>query len=402
MRNSRQQGRGRMMGQINKAMDRTNDSVLHRVRPQQGTERINSHSREPPRGPRGNNGLRNPRIMNGRPMGGMNVPNPGMAQSPASSFMNMTPQQQMQLFSMYEEQARMMATIFSPGGQQLPGMPQPAINPAFQNGAAPQGGSLFDRVQPNPHQQQRGRRHQNDFSKNQNQTLNQQQNQPTPMDTENPAATSTTPDPTSSMEVESSQPSKPTALDATTPCKFNLHCTKQDCPYTHQSPAAPPGAPIDASDPCPFGAACKNTKCVARHPSPAQKLAHQTEQECKYQSNCTNPKCPFRHPTMPMCRNGADCKIPGCKFTHIKMACKYNPCLNARCPFKHSEGQQRGKYVDRVWTKEQGEGAEGMEHVSERKFVEDENAEEELIKPGKEDEGHGGDILSQGSSELVT
>src|SRR6266536_1413647 len=109
MRNSRQPARGRMMGQITKAMDRSNDSVLHRVRPQQGTERINSHSREPPRGPKGNNVQRNPRMTNGRPMGGPNMPGPGMPQNgPAGAFMNMTPQQQMQLFAMYEEQARMM------------------------------------------------------------------------------------------------------------------------------------------------------------------------------------------------------------------------------------------------------------------------------------------------------
>jgi hypothetical protein len=331
--------------------------------------------------------------------------------SPAGAFMNMTQQQQMQLFAMYEEQARMMSQIFSPGQgpPTMPGMPQPAINPAFQQNTPPQGGSLFERVQPNP--QQRGRRppHQNGFSKNQNQNHNRNRNQDqtpsTAMETDI-ASQSTDADPTSSMEVESSSQKPASGPDAT--CKYNLHCTNQACIYAHQSPAAPPGAPIDTSDHCPFGAACKNAKCVARHPSPAQKLAHQTEQECKYQSNCTNPKCPFRHPTMPMCRNGADCKIPGCKFTHIKMACKYNPCLNARCPFKHGEGQQRGKYVDRVWTKEQETGMDGG-HVSERRFVEDENAEEELIRPvmdGVEGGGEGGahehDILSQGSAELVT
>jgi hypothetical protein len=50
--------------------------------------------------------------------------------------MQMTPQQQMQLFAMYEEQARMMSQILSPQQQQMfmPGMTQPAINPAFQNG----------------------------------------------------------------------------------------------------------------------------------------------------------------------------------------------------------------------------------------------------------------------------
>jgi hypothetical protein len=109
-----------------------------------------------------------------------------------------------------------------------------------------------------------------------------------------------------------------------------------------------------------------------------------------------------------MCRNGADCKVPGCKFTHIKVACKFNPCLNARCPFKHSEGQQRGKFTDKVWTPAMAE-AKSKEHVSERRFVEDENAEEELIKPGMDMDGGGeanhpehASNLSQGSAELVT
>lgn len=64
--------------------------------------------------------------------------------------------------------------------------------------------------------------------------------------------------------------------------------------------------------------------------------------------------------------------------------------------------------MDRVWTKEQEMGIDGG-HVSERRFVEDENAEEELIRPGMDGvegggqgEGHEHDILSQGSAELVT
>jgi hypothetical protein len=80
---------------------------------------------------------------------------------------------------------------------------------------------------------------------------------------------------------------------------------------------------------------------------------------------------------MPLCRNGADCSVEGCKFTHFQTACKFNPCLNPTCPYKHAEGQ-KGKFGDKVWTSpEAGDKA----HVSDRKFVEDENAPEELIKP---------------------
>jgi len=74
--------------------------------------------------------------------------------------------------------------------------------------------------------------------------------------------------------------------------------------------------------------------------------------------------------------------------------CKFNPCLNPSCTFKHVEGQKRGKFEDKVWT------ADGVkEHVSERKFV-DENAPEELIVPGTSEGG-----LSQASTataELIT
>src|SRR5579862_5625665 len=111
MRNNGSHRNSRLMGQISKAMDRSNDSVLHRVRPQQGTERINSHSSEPPKGPRSAQArVQRPPIGRG----------PGMMQNgvPGAALMNMTPQQQMQLFAMYEEQARMMSQILSPHQQQ--------------------------------------------------------------------------------------------------------------------------------------------------------------------------------------------------------------------------------------------------------------------------------------------
>ena len=400
MRSGSRNGNKRLMGQISKAMDRSSDSPLHRVRSQQGTERINMHNRQPPKGPR-NDQARSQRTQpNGRPTGLSNggMPNRPLHNSSQGGLnMQMTPQQQMQLFAMYEEQARMMSQIFSPQQQQIfmPGMPQPAINPAFQNGGhhlgQQSGRSLFDRVEQNPQRQQGA------FVKRQQQNggYHPPRNQPDIAMATEVQHTSTNGDISSSMEVESSQ-NTASEPSPDTLCKFNLSCTKKDCIFAHQSPAAPPGTTVDVSDHCPFGAACKNRKCVARHPSPSQKVTHQAEQDCKFFPNCTNASCPFRHPTMPMCRNGADCTREGCKFTHVRIMCKFNPCLNAACPYKHVEGQKRGVFDDKVWV---AEGSQEKEHVSERKFVDDTMVEEELIVP--ENPAHGSRPSSVGA-EVVT
>lgn len=174
----------------------------------------------------------------------------------------------------------------------------------------------------------------------------------------------------------SGEPREPPNPDDTV-CKYNLKCTNPDCKFAHQSPAAPRGVNVDTSDTCSFGAACKNHKCVARHPSPATKLAHQGEQDCKFFPNCQNPRCTFRHPSMPPCRNGADCTTAGCKFTHVKTKCKFNPCLNPKCVYQHDEGQQGG-FKDKVWTPETGE------HVSDRKFVEGGDKEETVQPEGEQ------------------
>ena len=404
MRNGPRQGNKRLMGQLSKAMDRSNDSVLHRVRPQQGTERVNMHGRPPPKGPRHeqNRNARPP--PNGKQIG---MPNGGMANNGvAGPLMQMTPQQQMQLISMYEEQARMMSQIFSPQQQQglMPGLTQPAINPAFSNASSPlvqlPGRSLFERVEGNPQRlngfsNRAPQQHGNSFERH-----NRQETAVTTI--ENDPATND--GISSSMEVESSQNNPAEPLPDTI-CKFNLTCTKKDCPYAHQSPVAPPGTTIDVHDACPFGSACKNRKCVGRHPSPAQKAGHQSEQDCKFFPHCTNAMCPFRHPTLPMCRNGADCRREGCKFTHVKTLCKFNPCLNQQCPYKHADGQKRGVFGDKVWM---ADGSEEKEHVSERKFVDDAMAEEELIVPDvkleelKAEEQARGSQTSSLGAELVT
>jgi len=60
--------------------------------------------------------------------------------------------------------------------------------------------------------------------------------------------------------------------------------------------------------------------------------------------------------------------------------------LNPACPFVHTDGQKRGKFEDKVWTANTGEGfdreaAEKL-HTSERKFVADDTVEE-LVLPGQ-------------------
>lgn len=312
--------------------------------------------------------------MNGR--GGM-----GGATGPAgANIMAMSPQQQYEMFAMLEQQSRMMAQFLTPQQQQQMMSGNPVQIQGAANGYQHQqhGKSLFDRVHA-PQRQQPGFR--NGAAKPQ---FGQQQ----------PANNET---PSSSMDVQMSQDSSDKAeMSSDSTCNYNLSCTKKDCPYAHQSPAAPPGTAIDTSDVCSFGAACKNFKCAGRHPSPAQKLAHQTEQDCKFFPNCANgSKCPFRHPSMPACRNGADCTTPNCKFSHVATMCKFNPCLNAACPFKHADGQKRGKFEDKVWV---ANGAK--EHVSERKFVDDEG-KEELIIPGS-GEADTSNHATSSAQEIIT
>lgn len=323
MRNNRG-GKGRMLNQINRNLDRGSDAALHRVRGQ-GNGRIGHNNRGQMRGAGPQNGR------GGR--GGMGMP--------GSPMMQMTAENQMQLMSMLEEQARMMS-------QFMPGFMPPAVNPAFQSGSQNgHGRSLFNRVERGG--QRGGKRG---------------YNKPRAADG-------------ADVDMDSAMGGAQDESNPDSVCRFNQRCTRQDCPFAHQSPAAPEGTSIDPTDTCSFGAACKNKKCTGRHPSPAVRSAHQAEAMCRFFPNCTNPTCHFKHPSMPVCRNGADCKTEGCKFTHVETACKFNPCLNPKCPYKHAEGQ-RGAFTDKVWTPRSGE------HVSERKFVADEGPQE-LIKPETEE-----------------
>ncbi|KAL6690280.1 hypothetical protein J3F84DRAFT_389603 [Trichoderma pleuroticola] len=351
MRNGNGNFRGgrdkRMFGQMSKAMDRSNDNVLHRVRGQTGGGRIDTHGRAPPTGPRGGRGgmMRNHNNNNrGMQAGAM----PGVAGGPAFPQWGMQGQpSQIDVMAMLEQQSQMMLEL----SQQM----MNNGNRGF--GHQRRGKSLFERTQ-DP-------RHKNNFRRGQGQGQADASGEDSNMETG-----------AEGEDADMAGKREPPNPDETV-CKYNLHCTNKDCKFAHQSPAAPPGVSVDVNDVCTFGAACKNRKCVGRHPSPAARLAHQSEQDCKFFPNCQNPRCPFKHPSMPLCRNGADCTTPNCKFTHVTTKCKYTPCLNPTCPFAHEEGQQGG-FKDKVWTPGQGQ-----EHVSERKFV-DENAEEQLIQPETE------------------
>jgi hypothetical protein len=369
---------GRMLNQLNKNMDRNSDSVLHRVRGAGGgVGRVNAHARDPPKGPRGQNigrgieamangrGMGNANMnmgqnnMNGMGMGGgmPGMPMPGMGGQNGMPGIGLNPQQQMALMQMYEQQAQMMQQIFA-GGQ-----PTSYVNPNFNN--------QNNRGNKKPLHQRMDRSHQGGRGMNPNaKTFTKKEGEDETM-ADGPAGENG-----SGMDVElpSGRPDP-----SSTMCKFNLRCTNPDCHFVHQSPAAIPGTPVDMNDTCDFGAACKNKKCVGKHPSPAQRQKFQSEQECAFWPNCRDPSsCPYKHPTAKPCHNGADCTVEGCKFGHSAIMCKFNPCLNARCLYKHEPGQK--KITTNVWTAPK----EG-EHVSERKFVDDEH-KEELIIPGKDQE----------------
>ncbi|KAJ9657053.1 hypothetical protein H2198_004545 [Neophaeococcomyces mojaviensis] len=351
------------------------DSVLHRTR---GNDRINSHARGAPKGPKNthNKDMRPgmQKALNGLQGQQQQMPNPMMQGAQGAQFNPISPQQQMEFMAMMEQQARMLA-------QFMPNMVPPAMQPGSQqNGQHAQNGqSLFNRVE-------RGRGGMNIRGRGRGANLqNGSRKAAEAIEGETQTPTDT------AMDVsEALSPTTGPKDPASTICYFNLRCLNKDCQYAHQSPVAPPGADIDMTQTCSFGAACKNAKCHAKHPSPAQITAHKAEQECRFWPNCTNPNCAFKHPTMPLCSFGASCTNKDCKFTHLQTKCKFNPCTNSRCPYQHEPGQHRSMAAFQ-WTKDQANGSEqqGQEgddqsenHVSNRKFVVE--GEEELIKPQEE------------------
>lgn len=179
-----------------------------------------------------------------------------------------------------------------------------------------------------------------------------------------------------------------------TPCRFDTACTNSSCRFAHRGPrTSPETVPVvDMTATCSYGAKCTNNTCTTRHPSPAAARAGGIPMPCKFYPNCQNANCPFTHPATRPCKNGGDCTTPGCKFGHSTIVCRYNPCLNQACPYKHEAGQRRGKFEDKVWTP--GEKTERFAG-----FKTDEGVEE-LIIPGQENNhGNGTEIKQESQME---
>ena len=372
MRSGNLPGRG---GRGSRGINGHGDSTLHRIR---GTAtsagRINTH--QPPRGPtpRGPRGaLGASRGGRGGSMNNVNVQAVQQAVQAPTGVKPLTPEQQNYVNNMMTENMMTLATMFMQQQQST------QSGAGFGMGGAGRGNyhgrSLFDRVEG---RNGRGNRP----------SHKQQQQQ------QNGEANGDNIELTSSMEVENDSQSQ--RQDArNTLCRFNLLCTKPDCGFAHQSPAAPPGTEVDMNDECKYGANCKNKKCAGKHPSPARTALQQEAPICKYYPNCTNPYCMFQHPQVPPCRNGADCATPNCPFGHNMTPCKFNPCTNPSCQFKHQEGQKQ--VVDRAtafkkssWVRpDLRSGEEEGDHLSERKFV-DQNVNEEVIIPGAASSQQGG------------
>lgn len=362
----------RMLGQMNKGPDQ----ALHRIRTTPGTGRINTHAgKEPPKGPRSQQVQRGLGMMNGG-RGGMQgmqaMPMPGMMGGAMPDPNMMDPQNQMFFYQSLAENAKAMAMqmqqmsqFMGPNAYQKRNQNNNVAGPANRDRKVPvdkDGVPIFmDRYNrpKKPRNRSNGKDDEHDGD-----TEMSGENETDPMNQ------------ASSRQV----PNLPDL--ARTVCRYDVFCQKADCPYAHHSPMA--GSydnlePIDMDTECSYGAACKNKFCKGRHPSRAKKFAHQQEQECQFGPFCTKfPNCPFRHDNTRACKNGADCPIPDCKFWHCKVPCKHNPCMNHYCAFKHEPGQKQ------KWADANG-GPKG--NTAERKFV-DEDAPEEVIIPGKQEEAH--------------
>jgi nuclear polyadenylated RNA-binding protein NAB2 len=382
MRNGSDGGRGRgrggrMLGQLNRSMDRSSDDPLRRIKgAASGAGRIDSHSGRPPRGPRGGgvaNGVQ--RMMNGGARGGAM----GGAAAGGNAMMNVPQDQQMMFVQMMEMQAQMMAQMMQNGQAPNFGAPQSGGGRGGRGGRG--GKSMFDRMDKKARHSTPG--------------------------TQDDAASSN-----GGMDIDRPlEPEKKAPFD--TMCKFNLRCLNADCPFAHQSPAnTRPHLHVDMSDTCAYGPACTNNKCMGKHPSPAQRQAYsassKSEVECKFYPNCSaGAQCPFKHPETRPCRNGADCKVEGCPFAHSTIACRYNPCTRRDCPYKHAEGQKRGTFSDKVWTSE-GDGSAGIQEAmngggstngtSERfaGLAQTGDVAEELILPGQ----NGGASMTAPAAEV--
>lgn len=320
MRNSNNgaPGNRRMMNQLSRAMERRPDDrdALHRIRPQGDRIDKNNKFNNAPRGPMGNRGNLN-RFNNNRggPQNRMNGRNNNNFGMPGFNG-NMTPEQQMQFYQMFQQQAQMMTPFM--GG---PPPPMPLNNGGMRGGRGNHmGNNGFNMAHHGgngPHGGRGGFQNQN-FQHHRNHNQNNNNNgslferiqappdlsQPPPdeaMNDDHPNADENMGDTASTTSKHNSKPEE-------VPCKFGTGCTKAECIFGHPTPAAPHNRGIlyVSGERCPFGTSCKNRKCTGSHPSPAAVPnfhsgggAKKIDQDCKFFPNCTNPNCPFRQYASP-------------------------------------------------------------------------------------------------------
>ncbi|KAH9825664.1 nuclear polyadenylated rna-binding protein nab2 [Teratosphaeria destructans] len=382
MRNGSDAGRGRgrggrMLGQMNRNMDRSQDDPLRKIKG--AANRIDAHAGRTPRGPRGSN------VANGiqRAMNGGRGGHQGMAQMnmmPNGPIGNMNdPQNQLAFMQMMQMQAEMMQQLFANGGQ----LPNQGGSQKTGRGGKP----LFDRM--DGKRGGRGGRQQSHAS-----LQNGDAASSGGMDLDKPLT-------------DTSKPK----FDSL--CRFNMHCTNPNCEFAHQGPANKnPSVIVDMSDTCSYGAKCQNIKCIARHPSPAKRhqyntmyTAEKSETICRFYPNCANgTACPFKHPDVAPCRNGGDCQDSNCSYAHSSITCRYNPCTVPSCRFKHTEGQ-RGTYKDKIWTAEGGEPLNGSKTDRFAELAGTDGQGAEVILPGRQENGDGANGMSDIKAEhedLVT
>lgn len=299
----RQPNPRRVINHLNKAMERKPQDVLHRVRIQPS-----SIKRDPPKGPSRPNGPL-PRHNNVHNGGNTNrhhqnhnlnhnhhhhLPNRmnGRMFAPGQFALtpNMTPQQQMAFYQMYQQQQQMIGSFAN--GPLPP--PPPAAFPGPMGGVPLVGRAIV----PPPTAAPTGDAYANNLSQPQRATGNSL------FDRIHAPA-----DPTAESGMDMIEDKKEEWTGAVesekleeVPCKFGMGCTKPDCPFGHPTPAAAGKATQYISgEKCPFGAGCKNRKCTGSHPSPASApgypggwSASKIDQDCKFFPNCSNPACPFK------------------------------------------------------------------------------------------------------------
>lgn len=149
-------------------------------------------------------------------------------------------------------------------------------------------------------------------------------------------------------------------------CKYGILCSKELCPFGHPTPANK-DAKVIIQKWCRENKNCENPQCEFAHSSPnyqapaappkqnfAQfqprgnlkytKPTPTSLEQCKFGQGCTNQQCPKRHATSNVaCRNGANCTIPYCTFSHpIEEECRFgDECKNKFCFFRHANGKEK-------------------------------------------------------------